>query len=85
MTIRKRLIPSTPRWYEMRQPHPVLDELDVGDRRVEAPPEQQRRREGDERHGERHGAHRPLALGTIAASAGEHHQQGADQRQEHYR
>ena len=48
---------------------------------VEAPPEEQRRRERDERHGERQRAHGPLALGTIAAPAGQQHQQRADQRQ----
>jgi hypothetical protein len=70
---------------ELRQPRPALDELEPGLQGVEAPPEKQRRRERDERHGERQRAHRPLALGTIAAPAGQQHQQRADQRQEDYR
>ena len=56
-----------------------------GIERVEAPPQEQRRRERDERDGERQHAHRPFALGTIAAPAGQQHQQRADQRQKNYR
>src|SRR5687768_2712228 len=66
----------------MRQPLAVLDELEAGVARVEAPPQEQRRREGDERHAERDVAHGPLAFGAVTAPAGKQHQERAEQRQE---
>jgi hypothetical protein len=73
--------PQVVRDAELRQPGPVLDELEVGVRGVEAPPEKQRRRERDERDGQRRHADDALAVGAIAAAARQEDQHRADQRQ----
>ena len=60
----------------------LLDELEVGARRVEAPPQVQRGRERrPARPPSASDAHQRLALGTVAAPAREQHQQRAGERQ----
>ena len=53
----------------------------AGAGRVEAPPQEQRRGERRERRQQREVADQRLAVGPIAAPAGEQHQQRAGERQ----
>jgi hypothetical protein len=67
---------------ELRQPLAVLDELEVGARRVEHPPQVERGRQRHQRRAERDVAHQRLAVRAIAAAAGQKHQQRAGEREE---
>jgi hypothetical protein len=59
----------------------LLDELVIGARRVEPPPQPERRREGGERDRQGNITHERLAIVTIAAPAREQHQQRPGQGQ----
>ena len=65
---------------EHRHPGVGLDKLVVGAGRIEPPPEHERHSKGQERRRQRDVAHQRLALGPIAAPAGQERQDRAHER-----